>query len=148
AGNQISPLIKYFGMNTTNITPAPVPKDYFFDGSIGLYEGALGSGGTPSAVWIYPTMRRGGRMIYALDVTSPGSPKFLWKFGCPSLTNDTGCGVVSATSGVTSTSGTTATDAAKIGETWSTPAVAASVLGYSKPVVIVGGGYDAEVPTT
>jgi type IV pilus assembly protein PilY1 len=29
-----------------------------------------------------------------------------------------------------------------IGQTWSAPAVAASVVGYSGPVVIVGGGYD------
>jgi type IV pilus assembly protein PilY1 len=141
-GNQLSPLIQYFGMNTGSITPKPVPKDYYFDGSIGVYEGASSSSGAPSAAWIYPTMRRGGRMIYALDVTTPSSPTFLWKFGCPSLTSDTGCGVVSVTSGAT------AADAAQIGETWSTPAVASSVLGYSNPVVIVGAGYAAEVNTT
>ena len=142
SGNQISPVIQYYNMNTTNVAPAPAPKDYYFDGSLGLYEGALSSTGAPSAVWIYPTMRRGGRMIYALDVTDARSPAFLWKFGCPSLTSDTGCGVVSASTGAS------APDAAQIGETWSMPSVATSVLGYSRPVLIVGGGYDAEVATS
>ena len=129
--NQISPLIKYFGMNTAGITPTPQPKDYYFDGSIGIYEGAPNSSGVPSSVWIYPAMRRGGRMIYAMDVTTPSSPTVLWKFGCPSLSNDSNC------------VGSNATDVAKIGQTWSTPAATASILGYTGPVIIVGGGYDA-----
>lgn len=127
--NQISPLVKYFGMNTDGISPAPQPKDYYFDGSIGLYEQAS-AGGAPSSVWIYPVMRRGGRMIYAMDVTNPASPQVLWKFGCPSQANDNGC------------IGGGSTDVASIGQTWSTPSVAASVLGYSGPVIVVGGGYD------
>jgi type IV pilus assembly protein PilY1 len=128
--NQISPLIKYFGMNTTGMSPTPRPKDYYMDGSVGIYEGAVNASGVPSSVWIYPVMRRGGRMIYAMDVTNPASPQVLWKFGCPSLVNDSGC------------VGGGSNDVTKIGQTWSTPSVAASVLGYSSPVVIVGGGYD------
>ncbi|TLY59249.1 MAG: hypothetical protein E6K52_11855 [Gammaproteobacteria bacterium] len=116
-----SPLIAYFGA-PSGITPTPTSKDYFWDGALGLYEGA---GDSP--VWIYPVMRRGGRMIYGLDVTTPTSPAFLWKVGCPNLTNDTGC-----SAGMSG-----------IGQTWSTPIAAASVLGYSGPVLIVGGGYDA-----
>ncbi len=103
------------------ITPTPMPKDYFFDGSIGVYQNA-----DNSKIWIYPSMRRGGRMIYALDVTNPASPVYKWKVGCPNLTNDIGC-----TAGMT-----------LIGQTWSKPAIATSVLGYAGPVVIVGGGYD------
>jgi len=129
-GGQISPLIKYFDMATTNVSPAPRPKNYYFDGSTGLYEGALNSNGVPSPVWIYPAMRRGGRMIYAMDVGTPGSPQVKWKFGCPSLSNDSGCT-------------SNGSDTAAIGQTWSTPAVAASLLGHSGPVVVVGGGYDA-----
>src|SRR5437660_1205704 len=116
-----SPLVNYFGM-PSGITPTPTPKDYFWDGALGIYEG---SGNSP--VWIYPVMRRGGRMIYALNATTPSAPALLWKVGCANLANDTGC-----TSGMSG-----------IGQTWSTPMAAASVLGYSGPVVIVGGGYDA-----
>ncbi|MDB6043187.1 MAG: hypothetical protein JWM63_1738 [Gammaproteobacteria bacterium] len=114
------PLISYPSM-PAGIVPTPVPKDYYFDGSIGLYQSAGNS-----KVWIYPTMRRGGRMIYAFDVTDPTAPVFKWKAGCPHLTSDTGC--------------TPAMSA--IGQTWSVPVAAASVLGYSGPVLFVGAGYD------
>jgi type IV pilus assembly protein PilY1 len=116
-----NPLISYPSIQS-GLTPTPVPKDYYFDGSIGLYQAA-----NNSSVWIYPSMRRGGRTIYAFDVTNPASPQFKWKAGCPyPQGNNTGCTV--GMSG--------------IGQTWSAPAVAASVVGYSGPVVIVGGGYD------
>jgi type IV pilus assembly protein PilY1 len=98
-------------------------RDYLFDGSIGLYQNA-----DSSKVWIYPTMRRGGRTIYGLDVSSPGSPSFKWKVGCPNLTDDTGCSA--GTSGM--------------GQTWSMPNTA-FLKGYSTtiPIIAVGGGYDA-----
>src|SRR5207248_3091987 len=64
----------------------PLPHNYFFDGSIGAYQSASGSN-----VWIFPAMRRGGRMIYAFNVTSPTSPSFMWKKGCPNLGDDAGC---------------------------------------------------------
>lgn len=98
------------------------PKDYFFDGSLGAFQSA-----DNSSAWIYATQRRGGRMIYALDVSNPDAPVFKWRSGCPNLGNDTGC-----------TSGTS-----RIGQTWSTPNVA-FIRGYSTttPVVLVGGGYD------
>ncbi len=117
-----SPLISYPGMSSS-VTPTPTPKDYFFDGSLGVYQNL-----DNSKVWIYPSMRRGGRMIYAFDVTDPASPSLKWKAGCENLTNDTVC-----TSGMSG-----------IGQTWSTPQVAL-VKGYSTtdPVVIFGGGYDA-----
>lgn len=116
-----SPLVNYPSVYPSAPTAASTNKDYFFDGSTGIYQN-VGN----SKVWIYPTMRRGGRMIYALDVTSPTTPVFKWKVGCPNLANDTGC-----TPGMTG-----------IGQTWSTPQVVGKILGYSGPVVIVGGGYD------
>jgi type IV pilus assembly protein PilY1 len=135
AGNQVSPIINFWGTPGMNGNPGPAPtptpmsKDYYYDGSTGLYESAVNAQGVPGSVWIYPTMRRGGRMLYGLDVTTASSPAVLWKFGCPYLTSDTGClGGANANS---------------VGQTWSTPAVAASVTGYNSPVVIVGGGYDA-----
>ncbi len=117
-----SPLVAYPNMRTQDI--APTKKDYFFDGSTGVYQNA-----NSSTVWIYPTMRRGGRMIYSLDVSNVASPAFKWKVGCPNLDNDTGC----------------TTGMAGIGQTWSTPSVA-FIKGYDEgrsPVVVVGGGYDA-----
>ena len=118
-----SPQIQ-FPNQPAGISPTPTPKDYFFDGSIGLYQPL-----DNSRIWIYPVMRRGGRMIYAFDVTNPASPVFKWKAGCPNLTNDTGC---------------TSAGMSGIGQTWSMPNVAL-IKGYSttSPVIVVGGGYDA-----
>jgi type IV pilus assembly protein PilY1 len=126
----ISPVVNYFS-TPSGVTPTPAFKDYYYDGSIGLYEAPLNAQGSPSAVWIYPAMRRGGRMLYGLDVTNASSPQVLWKFGCPHLGDDTGCVPASST------------DVKYIGQTWSIPAVTASVLGYNHPVVIVGAGYDS-----
>ncbi len=130
SNTSISPIINYFS-TPAGVTPTPAFKDYYYDGSIGLYEGALNASGAPSAVWIYPAMRRGGRMLYGLNVTNVTSPQVLWKFGCPDQGDNNKC-VPSNGTNVTS-----------MGQTWSIPAVAASVLGYSHPVVIVGGGYDS-----
>ena len=108
-------------------TPPTVPsqrKDYFFDGSIGVYQNA-----DNSQVWIYPTQRRGGRMVTAFDVTNPAVPILKWRMGCPNLTDDAGC-----TAGF-----------AEIGQTWSFPNVA-RIKGFNggvDPVIIIGGGYDA-----
>ncbi|HYC46522.1 MAG TPA: PilC/PilY family type IV pilus protein [Burkholderiales bacterium] len=118
-----SPTVEFPGM-PGGVVPAPVRKDYFFDGTPALYQTA-----NNSQVWVFPTMRRGGRMLYAFDVTNPSSPTLKWRVGCPNAANDTGC-----TSGLD-----------MIGQTWSTPRVA-KVLGYNTgntPVIIIGGGYDA-----
>lgn len=111
-----------YNVATGTCSSGATQRDYFWDGSIGLYQTA-----NNSSVWIYPTMRRGGRMIYALDVSSSTAPIIKWRFGCPNLTNDTGC-----------TSGSST-----IGQTWSIPNVA-YLKGYSSatPIAVVGGGYD------
>jgi Tfp pilus tip-associated adhesin PilY1 len=116
-----SPLVSYPNLSSA-ISPSPTPKDYFFDGSLGLYQNT-----DSSKVWIFASMRRGGRMIYALDVSKADAPSFKWKAGCPNLATDADC-----TAGMSG-----------IGQTWSTPSVAV-VKGYSAttPVVVVGGGYD------
>jgi type IV pilus assembly protein PilY1 len=120
-----TPLVSY-----PNVTATlnPQPKDYFFDGSFGLYQNI-----DSSKVWMFPSMRRGGRMLYGFDVTDPASPKIKWRIGCPSLTDDTDC---------------THSDVEGIGQTWSmpNPAFLKGYSGYSEsariPVVVVGGGYD------
>jgi len=53
------------------------PKDYFVDGPTGVYQKLNADGSIAKAI-IYLTMRRGGRLIYAIDVTQPLSPKYVW----------------------------------------------------------------------
>lgn len=123
-----SPLIK-FPSFSSSITPTPTPKDYYFDGSIGVFQRVS----TTNTVWIYPTMRRGGRAIYAFDVSTPTSPALKWRKGCytNSTTDDSNC----------------ATGWTAIGQTWSKPQVT-YLSGYvdssnnPKPVLVFGGGYD------
>lgn len=117
------PLV-YFPDMTPPVVGA-IPKSYFFDGSVGVYQHS-------STVWIYPTMRRGGRAIYAFDVSTPTSPTLKWRKGCftNSTTDDSNC----------------STGWTGIGQTWSKPQIG-YLSGYvdgstQKPVLIFGGGYD------
>lgn len=118
-----SPRIAFPGV--TGSAPAPTPKEYFFDGSIGTFQRS-------GSVWIYSSMRRGGRSIYAFDVSDPYNPTLKWRKGCftSDTTDDSSC-----------TPGWTG-----IGQTWSHPEIV-YLAGYMngslpKPVLIFGGGYD------
>jgi type IV pilus assembly protein PilY1 len=92
------------------ILPTPQEKDYFFDGPIGSYQDfAAGKS------WIFVAARRGGRLIYAFDVSDPVNPIFMWK--------------------------KTPADLPNLGQTWSEPK-AILVKGSADPVLIFGGGYD------
>ena len=100
-------------------------KPYFIDGSIAVYQEDLnGDGALVKAdgdkVYLYLAMRRGGRLLYALDVSDPENPAMLWRRDSSS------------------------TGFAELGETWSAPTVA-NVPGYANPVLIMGAGYDAAV---
>jgi type IV pilus assembly protein PilY1 len=124
-----------FPNSSPTVSPTPQKKGYFFDGSIGQVVRVNASNEVELA-YIYPTMRRGGRMVYALDVTTPTSPRLLWRQGCPNLANDTGCSV--GFSG--------------IGQTWSTPKSGypkgyTDVGGEAQPILIFGGGYDTCLDT-
>lgn len=101
------------GTPTTSTTPTP--RDYFVDGPLGIYQKVLANG-TNDKVYLYVAMRRGGRILYALDVTTPTAPKFLWK--------------------------KTQADIPVLGQTWSEPKVA-KIKGNTNPVIIMGAGYDA-----
>jgi len=105
-----------------NIFPSSAPKPYGMDGAVTAYA----DGGE---TWLYATMRRGGRMIYAFDVSSitddPDSPTLKWRKGCPNLDDDTGC-----SGGFDD-----------LGQTWSAPEVLNS-SGDPNKVLIIGGGYD------
>lgn len=103
------------------------PKPYMYDGSAGVFQ-SLRDGNGDMKVWIFPTQRRGGRMLYGLDVSNSNSPTLLWANGC----RESGC--VSATG---------SDDFSGIGQTWSIPVVTKIKDGSDvKTVVIVGGGYD------
>ena len=109
------------------ISPTPQNKNYFVDGSTGIYQ-VLNADGTTAKAYLYLTMRRGGRFMYALDVTDPADPKYLWKM-------------------------TNAGNFTELGQTWSAPKVALikgykdAVTGLQKPVLIFGAGYDTAEDT-
>ena len=96
------------------------PKPYGIDGPISAYL----DGTTTN---IYATMRRGGRSVYAFNVTTPKSPSLTWR---------TGCAAAPATDCTPGAEG--------IGQTWSTarPTKAVGHEGGLKPVLLMGGGYD------
>ncbi|WP_439684335.1 Pilus assembly protein PilY [Cupriavidus oxalaticus] len=89
------------------------PRDYFFDGTTTVFQD-LRDPAKPRVV-IYLTARRGGRLTYALDVTDPLAPEFLWKADSTSIP--------------------------ELGQTWSQPRVI-RVKGYANPLVVMGAGYD------
>ena len=91
------------------------PRDYFADGSITVYQ-KFDSNKNTQRVVIYVTMRRGGRFLYAFDVTDPHAPQLLWRKSNASV--------------------------AVLGQTWSDPRIT-RVKGYSNPVLVMGAGYDA-----
>lgn len=94
----------------------PTPRDYFVDGPIGVYQKVV-SGRTTQAI-LYVAMRRGGRFLYAIDVSTPDAPRMLWR----RRHTDTGFSF--------------------LGQTWSKPKVA-RIKGNTNPVLVFGAGYDA-----
>lgn len=115
--------------NATTVDGVAVRHPYFVDGSPTDYRiTSTAANGKKyiSTAWLFLSMRRGGDYVYALDVSSPSSPRYKWK--------------VQGGQG----------DFAKLGQTWSTPKVA-KVRAHmtsgdnpvSKPVVFFGAGYDA-----
>ncbi len=103
-------------------------KPYFADGSVSIYQLDANNdcrytaGSSGDKVHIFLSMRRGGRFIYALDVTDPDDPKLMWKIsnGTPGFS--------------------------ELGYTWSIPAVSILNLnGAQTPVLVFGGGYDPDV---
>jgi len=99
------------------------PKPYALDGSLTAFQGQIN---TTDKTYLYATMRRGGRHIYAFDVTDPSSPSLLWRRGCPP-DSDIGC---------------TSSDWEQIGQTWSQASIA-KASGHANPIILVGGGYDS-----
>ncbi|MEH6581543.1 MAG: hypothetical protein V7754_06370 [Halioglobus sp.] len=92
-------------------------KDLNFDGTLDHAAG--------DKVYMYSGLRRGGSMMYALDISNPDSPAFLWR-------------IDNTTSGFS-----------EMGQTWSVPTIK-KIPGYvdgngvPKPVLIFGAGYDTD----
>jgi type IV pilus assembly protein PilY1 len=80
--------------------------------------------------WVYFGLRRGGRRLYALDISEPDSPKFKWMLtGVPGEAVDPDMYL------------------AELGQTWSDPVVTripghVDDSGVPKPVLVFGAGYD------
>jgi len=77
--------------------------------------------GTDEKAWIFFGLRRGGSSYYALDVTNPDEPEYMWE-------------ISPSTNGFE-----------QLGQTWSQPVVTYSKInivdGEPKPVLIFGAGY-------
>ncbi|HEU0202749.1 MAG TPA: PilC/PilY family type IV pilus protein, partial [Burkholderiaceae bacterium] len=102
-----APTIKY----PTNTDASATPRDYFVDGPLTIYQHK-----TDGKVYLYSTMRRGGRFMYAFDVSTPSAPVLLWKASSATIS--------------------------ELGQTWSEPRLG-RIRGNSNPVIIMGAGYDA-----
>lgn len=101
-----------YGMDLT-------PVSYIFDAN---KDGTLDSTAGDKA-WVFLGMRRGGKSYYALDVSNPDSPSFMWRIGAD------------------------VAGFSEMGQSWSEPVVT-RIPGYydnngvAKPVLIFGAGYD------
>ena len=107
----------------------PEAKPVFADGTMTIYEDP-----TNSKTYLFASMRRGGRFLYAFDITDPVNPKYLWRKGCDHA-------LISSNNGYGCDSGYD-----ELGQTWSEPRVAR--IGTStdyRTVLIFGAGYDPTV---
>jgi type IV pilus assembly protein PilY1 len=94
-------------------SPAVLQIDNDFDGTIEPGDG--------DKVWAFVGLRRGGKALYAIDITDPDAPKFKWT-------------VNKSTTGFS-----------ELGQTWSTPQVGMIDIGSGvQPVVVFGGGYNGD----
>ena len=137
-----TPTVDFYGLDASQSDDIGAQsKRYFFDGATGAFTRYNGDDQLIEG-YIYLTMRRGGRMVYALNVSPnglsagkpPSQPSFLWKAGC---SDDTAASCTDA-------------ELSGIGQTWSTP-VTGFVKGYvgdgeseeaPNPVLLMGGGWD------
>ena len=126
-----APRVALSGLNrlrTAAVGSSPV-HPIFFDGSPVVYQFDKNKDGTIDAadgdkVFAFIGLRRGGKAYYALDITNPDAPKFLWR-------------IDRATPN--------AVDFAELGQSWSTPSVGLLDIGSgAQPVVVFGGGYNGD----
>lgn len=97
-------------------------KSYFMDGPIATYTLDVNNDGKLKSadgdkVYLYMSARRGGRFVYALDVSDPATPNLLWTIN-------------NSTAGF-----------AELGQTWGEGKVT-KLKGYPNPVLVLTAGYD------
>ncbi len=110
-----APRIDYTGV----VDDEAIPRDYFFDGITSILQDKRTTGATAGKSYIFLTARRGGAVVYAMDVTDPTQPpKILWK--------------------------KTNADIPELAQTWSQPKIV-EIKGHANPVMIMAAGYDADV---
>jgi type IV pilus assembly protein PilY1 len=108
AGTPVHPI-------TADGSPSVLSVDVNGDGNLISADG--------DKAYAYFGLRRGGKHLYALDVSDPDAPKLLW----------------------TITKGAPGTDFAELGQTWSRPQVGYLRTGAGRiPVLVLGGGYDGD----
>lgn len=131
--------------SSCSVSPPPKAREYVWDGSLSAYQSSDGTPSTPpSKTWLFASMRRGGRALYALDISDPDVPKLMWRISNTKINN------------------TASADYAELGQTWSEPkvikllgstvascaagtTVALGCKDTSKVAVAFGAGYDATV---
>ncbi len=99
-------------------------RDYFADGNFTSYVLDVNGNGSITAgdkAYVYVPTRRGGRFVYAFNVTDPQAPRLLWK-------------IDNGTAGF-----------AELGQTWSEVKVIKRINATTAPVAIFGAGYDAQI---
>jgi type IV pilus assembly protein PilY1 len=105
---------------------------YYVDGSPKVFlvdnnsDGEVGAGDKAYLVCGY---RKGGKSYFAIDITTPSSPKMLWMMSGSSVTSPVSPDVTHS----------------KLGETWSDPTFGTVMDGSTaKDVVFLGGGYSSD----
>lgn len=149
---QNTPLIRFPNSQCTT-SPSPTARTYFWDGVTAAYQstdtvyyastpaltdttteptsGCFAAGTCfkrPKRSWIVASMRRGGRAIYAIDVSVPDKPRFMWRVS------------------------NTMTGFSELAQTWSEPKFAKLKGSFTRSggwsvvtdplVVVFGAGYD------
>ena len=106
---------------------------YYVDSSPRVYikdvngDGIISSGEGDKVILIFGE-RRGGSSYYAIDVTDPDNPTYLWRIG-PAISNPVVGSVWNSTD---------------LGQSWSEPEITRVIIGGEvKYVFFIGGGYDA-----
>ena len=105
------------------VISAAATKPYFMDGSPTTYTSSTFNDGKidytrGDKAYLFVPVRRGGRVIYAFDVSNPSDPKFLWK-----KTN--------ADAGFS-----------ELGQSWSDMKIV-KLRAQAGPMLVLGWGYDA-----
>ncbi|MBI5755633.1 MAG: hypothetical protein HZA12_01795 [Nitrospirae bacterium] len=100
------------------------PKTYIYDAD---GNGTISAGEGDKAILIFGE-RRGGSSYYALDVTNPDNPLYLWRIGPAISTPAIG----------------SVWNSSDLGQSWSEPEIMRIIIGSEvKYVFFMGGGYDS-----